>query len=485
MLAGLSVFSRGACPQRFDFRYSQGAFRDNEIFDSALSVPGRFVAEVGRRLLVQTPAADEFVVANPLLPLTAAQLHDWTAAADGPAIGTDQAGFPLFYRLPRRLWESLERFLLLLSFQDSALDARLLTGILGTEVAIQTAAQVALGGIPPRGANGWLNGDGRLAALKLQCARAVAIVERGPGWRDVPFVSYYPMHAGDVLFMGIASRLANRSHFAGQVVCQAYADIPAACESRLRTMKLRLPWISRDGSVSEATYFAHALDRLGEDVVASNFFVFSRILRLYFATPFHLVDHARFALGDSLDGFAHTIHALPNAERRCAKAPDPLRVLFHLNGGWKLKTYPVESMRTVIRALRAAGVEVSVLGRPDLIEAGAVSYDSEDSATLRGLVESHHVFVGVDSFPHHFARLVVGWPTIGLFGNTKPCNSDARYGDAYRSSDLAMACNRCGAYDVCPALGRDDCVNYAPPERVIGDVFTMAKQLYGRGEWAS
>jgi ADP-heptose:LPS heptosyltransferase len=193
-----------------------------------------------------------------------------------------------------------------------------------------------------------------------------------------------------------------------------------------------------------------------------------------------LVDHARFALGDSLSRFEETVHARPTVpDHRSDRPVAPLRVLFHLNGGWKLKTYPAQHMRTIIAVLRGLGVEATVIDRPDLKDAGAQSVISEDSATLRRLVEEHHLFVGVDSFPHHFARLVMGWPTLGLFGNTKPCNSDALYGVSYRSSDQSLSCNRCGAYDTCPALGRQDCINYAPPERVVADILDLAGAIYG------
>ncbi len=481
MLAGLAISPSLSRPQRFDFRFSQGAFRDDEIFDSALSVPGRFIAEIGRRLAKAVPRAELFVIGNPLLPLRAEQIEAWLGGAVvGPMVATDQAGFPIFYVLPHRLLAELERFLLLLSTQDGKADARLLAGLLGRPVEQRVLHLAAVGEPPGRGPNGWLNGDHRLGALKLQCANAIKIVEGNPGWQQVPFANYYPMHAGDVLFMGVASRLASTSFFSKQVVCSAYMDIPTACGSRLESMRLRLPWIARDGSVSELTYFANALDKLGDEAKAANYFVFSRILRLYYRTPFHLVDHARFALGDRIDGFEQTVHAVPTvAEARCRQPLQPLRVLFHLNGGWGLKTYPADNMRIVIGALRGLGAEVTVIDRPDLQEAGAQSVSSDDSATLRGLVERHHVFVGVDSFPHHFARLVMGWPTVGLFGNTKPCNSDARYGDGYRSSDLNLSCNRCSAYDVCPVLRRKDCVNYAPPARVVTDILDLARGVYG------
>lgn len=481
MLAGLAISSSSGRPQRFDFRFSQGAFRDDEIFDSALSVPGRFLLEVGRRMLKAVPDVDWLVVGNPLLPLRAEQLATWSdGLVDGALIATDRANFPVFYILPRRLFVELERFLLLLSTLDGALDAHFLTALLGTAVDCRQIALEPLGEPPARGPNGWLNGDGRLNAFKLQCADAIRLIEGRDDWRTLPFASFYPMHAGDVLFMSVASRMAATSFFSKQVVCSSYMDIPPACDSRLEPMRLRLPWISRDGSVSELTYFVQAMERLGDEARRSNFFVFSRILRLYFHTPFHLVDHARFALGDTLDSFEHTLHVRPTAdEARCQNPPRPLRVLFHLNGGWSLKTYPLGHMRQVLTALRGFGIEVSVIDRPDLQEAGAQSVISEDSATLRSLLEAHHIFVGVDSFPHHFARLVMGWPTIGLFGNTKPCNSDARYGEGYRSSDQSLSCNRCGAYDVCPALNRRDCINYAPPMRVVSDILDLARAVYG------
>jgi hypothetical protein len=314
--------------------------------------------------------------------------------------------------------------------------------------------------------------------LRLQAVRALKIIAETPDWRRIPFAVYYPMHAGDVLFMAMASRMVKDTPFTRQIVCTSYADIPEACGSKLDTVKLRLPWISRDGSVSEAAYFAAALDKLGPEA-DRHFIVFSRILRLYYMTPFHLVDHARFAMGDSLADFAETLHGCPPEPRQhCAAPAEPLKVLLHLNGGWKLKTYPLKEIRTVIRALKGFGIDVGVIDRPDLEADGARSWISEDSATLKGLVERHHIFVGVDSFPHHFSRLRLGWPTIGLFGNTKPTNSDAAYDDDYQTSDQTLSCNRCGAYDQCPAFGGHECINYAPPEQVVGDILTMAERVY-------
>jgi len=68
---------------------------------------------------------------------------------------------------------------------------------------------------------------------------------------------------------------------------------------------------------------------------------------------------------------------------------------------------------------------------------------------------------------------------VGLFGNTKPCNSDGTYDASYRASCRDLSCNRCGAWDVCPMFGRKDCLNYAEPPRIITDVLDLARGVYG------
>lgn len=499
MLSGLAFVEGRAAGCPADFRFSRGAFRDDEIFDSARATPGRYIAEIGRRLISRFPDADWLAIANPLLPLSSGLLANWIAAPPGQAeIATDPDGFPVFYVLPRRIWSESERFLMLLSVQESALDADLLSLLLDEPVSRRDLPLAKLGPVPARGSNGWLNGDGRLVGMKLQAELALKTMRARPDWRSLPFAMFEPMHAGDVLFMAMASTLVKETPFTRHIVCSSYADIPEACGSKMETLPLRLPWITRhgsasaeevrrigspwlalDGSVAEGVYFAKALARLGP-AAEENFIVFGRILRLYYVSVFHLVDQARFALGESLNQFSNTLHGSANpAERRCAVPAEPLKVLFHLNGGWTLKTYPLQKMRRLIHTLKEVGVEVSVVDRPDLVADGANSVVSESSAALRGLIEKHHIFVGVDSFPHHFSRLRMGWPTIGLFGNTQPTNSDAAYGADYQTSDQTLSCNRCGAHHHCPLNGEPECANYRAPEQVAGDILAMAQRIYG------
>jgi len=482
MLTGLALSSTLSRMKQYDFRLSEGGFRDDEIFNSALAVPGRYILEVGRRMLQDFPFADWLVVANPHLPMRGELLQKLVTdcGVKAPGIGTDPAGFPIFYMLPRDLFEDLSRFLLLLSATDGGLDARLLGGVLGDAVTVKPCGLPIIGDLPGFGANQWLNGDRRMLSTELTCGKAISIIESNPDWKRLPFVVHYPMHAGDVLFFAVASKRAEPNFFSKQIVCTSYRDIPEACGSQLETIPLPLPWISRDGSVSELEYFKATFNRLGPEVIDHNFIVFSRLLKPYSRSPFHLVDHAAFALGDPMDDYKRTIYGRPTApDAVCERPAQPLRVLFHINGGWSLKNLPDPIFRAVTKSLVALGCEVSVVDRPDLEGGGVRSVSAGVTSTLIPAVKDHHIFVGIDSFPHHFVRQCMGWPTVALFSNTKRCNSDAFYGPNYRSSDRYLSCNRCGGYDVCPMFSRDDCVNYATPSQIVEDILDLAQGVYG------
>lgn len=482
MLSGLAYAPGAFQAHRTDFRFSQGRFAEDQILDSCMSMPGRYLLEVGRRALAAHPDADRLVIANPLLPLNAARLDQIVAATGLSGIGivTDDGRFPVLYSLPRRLFEELPRFTLLLSAIDAKLDSRLLGLVLKTRVSRRRLPDCH--GLRPSRANGWLNSDARLYSGVLTCKEAIRAIETNPDWRNLPLAVHYPNHAGDVLFFCVASKRAEHSLYRKQVVCTCYRDIPGACGSRLETLPLHLPWIARDNTMSELDYFHHSLNKLGPEVMAENYVVFARLTRPYYLTPFHMVDHATFALGDPMDRYERTMHAWRDApERRCELPIDQPRVLFHLNGGWPLKNLQPDVFRQVARTLIGLGWQVSIIDRPDLEDCGAKSIDAVEADSLRRAVEDHHIYVGVDSFPHHFVRTVMGWPTIGLFATTKPCNSDAAYGEAYRTSCRNLPCSRCGGNDVCPVFLRGDCQNFVKADRVVTDILEMAAAVYGAG----
>jgi hypothetical protein len=483
MLAGIAIDAAGR-QHPLTLSFTAGAFRADEIFDSANCPPSRYLIEVGRRLLEACPTAERLVIGNPLLPLTAAQLAGWMpqqAGGDAPFILSDRASFPLLYILPRRLFDEGERFLLLLSSCDGVIDRRLLSRFAGVEAERVGVSSFDIGEFPISTVTGWFMGRGRQEMLRILALQALETIDARPDWRGLPFAAYLPYHAGSLLLLTMAARQVAGGFFDKVVACASYRDIVETASSGLEPVWLRLPWLPRDNSVGELDYVIHAMKRLGPDVRQSHFFGFLRYSRLYDHTPFHLLDQMKFAVGHSMRRESDTVHgaAAPPVRARAALPPQPLRLLFHLAGGWKLKSYRADHAGAIFTALRALGCEISVVDQPALERYGARSMASDSTALLTETVRAHHIFIGVDSFPHHFVRHVLGWPTIGLFANTKPCNSDAKQGDDYRALVGAVPCNPCGANGRCPVLGAEDCANFAPPEQVVSAILSMARAVYG------
>jgi len=477
MLAGLTYAS--ARSDLHDFRFSHGAFRDDEIFESATATPGRYLLEIGRRLAARAPSSDFIAIANPLLPLRAAQLAGWLQdRAPAPLIFADAGGMPILYVLPRRLFEENCRLLLCLSTLEADLDARLLEAAAGTTFAVQRTGLANLDAFPASSGNGWLNPDRRLRALTRQAKDALTLIEGDPDWRGRPFALFHPYHAGDALFVAMASKKASPLLYEKQIVCSAFKDVVEAVEPKIAPVELTLPPMARDGSVSKYRYFVTALDHLGEDFRRSHFTVFGRLLRMHHFTPFHLHDHARFTLGDPMDRQENTLYWQKPEPLRLAAA-GPMRILFHLNGGWALKTYPEKETRALFQALKAFGFDLTVIDRPDLESAGARSVVADNAKSLAAEIEAHHLFVGVDSFPLHFAALVHRRPTVALFGSTRPINHDAPTSPGYEAMVGYLPCNTCLAKSGCPITGRDECVNYPPAAKVAATIAAMAAQTYG------
>ena len=382
MLSGVAIGKAGA--QGFDFGFSKGALRPNEIFDSATSPPARYLVELARRIGDAAPAADFVVIANPLLPLRAERLAGWLPAGiKGAFLLSDAADFPLAYGLPRRFVADHERFLLTLSMVDAALDRRLLEALSGKPVEALRQDALTIGAYPVSTATGWFQGAERQKLLKITTANAIKIIEKRPDWRNVATTVYHPYHAGSIVFFAMAARDVAQPLFSRQVICSSYKDIVAASGSPLEPVWLKLPFLPRDNSVGEPRYFGHALDRLGEAVLEDNFLVFMRYSRNSATSPFHMIDHDRFALGERLD-HAAALSTLkpPQVKAQCHLPAEPLRVLFHVTGGLPIKNYPLDQCKLLFRTLNALGVACSVIGRPDIEQWGAQSIEADETDLL-------------------------------------------------------------------------------------------------------
>lgn len=467
----------------FDFRLSSGDFGPNIIFDSATSPPGRYLLEVALRTIEAAPDCDAVVVSNPILPLTGSRLADLMLEGGTlpvPCVLGDEARFPVAYALPRSLFDQgLGRFLNLLSVTRRAVDAQLLSYLCGTETPKLGSSLKAIGDLPVASPQGFIFRDNP-DAWAAQCVGALAIMTARRDWASLPFAAHHPNHAGDVMFFSLASRISQRLDYEKQIVCRSYLDVFHECGNRLEPIVLDVAPVPRTGQVTDGRYFIDSLPHLGEAVLAENFIVYSRFSKAYPRTPFNLIDHARFSLGDSIRSFEDTLYArAPVVANRCARPVAPLRVLLQLNGGWPMKTYPVTDRKVLVRALKVLGCEVTVLDLEDAAEDGAQVVKAGSTATLRPLLDDHHVFVSVDSFPLHYASQIVGHPTVAVFGVTAPGNSDAPRGAGYRLPLPLMPCGGCGAYQVCPLTGQSFCANYPQPNEIVAAIFELAAEIYG------
>jgi ADP-heptose:LPS heptosyltransferase len=282
------------------------------------------------------------------------------------------------------------------------------------------------------------------------------------------------------VFIAAAAAAADASLFQRHIICSTYRDIATACDHRLEPIWLKLPWLPRDNSVGEPQYFSAALDRLGDAVVNENLIVFMRYSRGTGSSPFHRIDQDRFSLGDSIQESGQTVQErAPRHLSKCALPTAPLKVLFHITGGLPIKNYPFAFAKVVIRTLKALGVESTVIGRADLEAFGARSIEADETDLLAAAVEGHHIFVGLDSFPHHFVRNIMGWPTLGLFGTTSAANFGGGWHAHYQSLDAALPCHPCGGETSCPVFGYKECSNYIKPQQLVAAILTMAGQVYG------
>ncbi|MDQ2079675.1 hypothetical protein RA307_05725 [Xanthobacteraceae bacterium Astr-EGSB] len=479
MFCGLTM--RAGKVAAFDFEPSSGRLDETTIFDSAWASPGRYVHEICRRMIAHEPNADRLIVANPVLPVKSSTLVDWLALApSAPVAFVDRGGFPLAYVLPRRIFDDgLERFLPFLSMVDSDIDGRFLAALTGRE-----AKQIRLD-IPPVTLDDKFAATGSFAAYKdkvmawtEQCRAAVRLMERSADWKNLPTAIYMPFAAGDVLFAGLASHHVTTPLYRKIVVCDRFQDIWAETGSPMEMVSV--PWseVNTNGNTSlEGVMFARQAQKIGKDV--GHFVAFGPGSRIYDRGPFHLFDQHRFALGESLSSVDDLFYFKPTVPlRRCELPLRPRRVLLCQRGSWSLKTYPDRHTRVLTHVLRSLDIEVSVLNPAGTPAEGVAVVRSDSTAELRSLLDDHHVFVSADTFDLHFARHVVGHPTVALFGSTWPGNSDSVRLPESRILCGPLACTPCGVTDRCPLTRGSECANYPPPHEVVAAVLDVFDRVY-------
>lgn len=481
------------------FTISTSSLSFSEIVDSAFATPARYLQEIFFRLcLLEEPGREtpKFVF-NPLFETNRLNillvLGTLQKVASSPCIVvlTDRNGLPAGYLFPAWLKSGDSRFLILLSTVNGDTDAELLRRAFFAEAKCVRVDRLYLNQISH---NGFSYDDVRKCCQWI-AARAVGILKtripyspmdevalrEAKEYRDtIPFTAVMPHHAGDVLFFAIAFNNIN-THFSQIVVNHAYLDIVTHTAPGLAALAIHIPPPNRDenfrrGNVTpEHVYFENFRDTLPED----SFYYYCRATRNYNLSDFHLIDHFAFALGrHSWTNDSLLFSTKPSPALFTPDVPaDPIRVLLHFDGGWSLKIYPKKSQEKLIDLLHAQGYAITVLASVDYEHPKCRVTTFRNYAQFTDLLKTHHILVGMDSFPCHYSAHVLGLPTICLFSSTKPANSNAPLAVNYAYLEIGLSCRPCYAVVECPVYRKPHCKNFVSPEAVANEVAKMLRTV--------
>ena len=464
----------------------------DRIPDSAFATPARYVQEVFWRLTQVDGMFSEGMrfVFNPLFATTRASIltviavlrstHDLA----GPAIIADRDGLPVGYLLPGSFFREDSRYLSLLSAVDTPLDASLLELLCFSKPLVISAPRLCL-------SKHWRNGfeDYGLrpvyrwitqhAITRLLTNLDAYSLEVDPDaarkHRDsIPFTAIMPNHAGDALFFALAFNEIT-THFQGIAVNKAYVDIVKNAAPRLQAISIDVPQVNRDSAfaggkaVRDSEYFHSYKDSLPKE----SFYAYCRPSRNYNTTEFHLVDHFAFALGHSpLSGGELVIRTrvMPTRLGAPSTPHSPAKILLHFDAGWSLKVYPPSLQTELIDLLRSRGHEITVLAPQGYSHPNVRTTTFDNLSDFIALANTNHILVGMDSFPSHYCAHMLGLPTLCLFANTKPVNSDAMASAHYSFLERGLSCRPCYAIVHCPVYGGTECRNFAPPLTVANQI---------------
>lgn len=473
--------------QIHSFTISDSDLSFHQIFSSAYATPARYVQEIFDRLcLLESGGTREPVlVFNPFFRVDKPTILRALAAlrresrGDHALVLVDCSGRPIGYRLPASITPVTSHRLTLLSTVDGRLDVECLRAVFAIDARAVVLRNVKLDTAP---GNGFATIENTPVYAWI-AARAIAAIEAAADPSAVDFVAVMPHHAGDVLFLGLA-RVATPSHISTVAVHRVYRPILEDVAPDFGLIALDAPVANRSGNlqrgvmVQDHEYFEAIKGQLPHD----RLYNYLRLSRDYSATTFHLLDHFAFSLGRKFFRRADLLSAQrpPGLRSRPSVGEERLRILLHLDAGWPLKVLPPAAQRELVERLLARGYAVTVLAPPGDAELPCPAVTFESLQQLIGLLQSHHVTVGMDSFPCHYSAHVLGLPTLCLFGSTRPANSDAPAAPDYVALSIGLDCVPCSGFNVCPRFGGPDCRNFVAPAAVVAAVDRLIAQAYGR-----
>jgi glycosyltransferase involved in cell wall biosynthesis/tetratricopeptide (TPR) repeat protein len=296
---------------------------------------------------------------------------------------------------------------------------------------------------------------------------------------EIPCNVIMPYHAGDALFLMLA--LKNSCSFINKVVISDwYSDIIEDASSEIEALPIRItPGFRGKNSKSDDMIFWDVVSNIKGDDLYGSFHYFFRSSREYRISDFHLIDHFYFAIGSGINTRDDLLTTRLVPENRLPEKKEAsYRVLIHFEGGWPLKTYPDNYLQELIKIFYDNGYKITLLSSKAEISQYYDVVKYTNLADYKNLLESHNLVLGMDSFPVHYAAHVAGIPTICIFGNTKPVNSDAPSSKYYKYAYGELKCAGCFGFDKCPLNKKATCDNFPKPEQIFGTAAGMLEELY-------
>lgn len=461
-----------------------------ELFYSAFGTPGRYLMEMYTKM---APRKDDgLLLFNPFFKFdretASIVIESVDTSSSSLQLISDKSGTPLGYFFPFDLPEGEIRYLSLISCMNAELDAKFL------ELCMQQPGRsVRLVDLRLRkstSANGFNYNQyfERIYRWVTESAiRTLENIQSSTDSRDTfisardttPFTAIMPHHAGDVLFMALAFNQVP-SYVSRAIVNKRYVEILKEVAPQVSPVEIDLvPTLRQGCQKPDEEYFWDVISAVQTVDHCGSFFQFWRPSREYRISNFHLIDHFAFAMGASFD----TECIFPSRARTIglSMSGDPQKpsILLHFEGGWPLKTYPFECQKQLILQLLENNLTLTILTDKPYPDKRVHTVPYQSLAQFRELLRGHSIFVGVDSFPVHYAAHVAGSPAICMFGNTKPVNSDTPLSEHYTFLCNSMGCYGCFGFDRCPNNSSSYCDNFPAPNVVLDAAEKMLCNIYG------
>ncbi|MFL5350519.1 MAG: methyltransferase domain-containing protein [Hyalangium sp.] len=470
-----------------NFRIAPHRLSAVDMLDSVFASPGRYTAEMLRRLVRHERSIEGYIVVNPrfapsLQAVTAAvqAAHAHRAGHDAVLVH-DRHGRVAATWFRHGIEDADVPTLSALSALDPSADRALLEAAFGWKSAV-VGCDADFGGVD---ANGFLLGSFDPVASAFPAVMAVeALGElvRAHGHtearRRIRQVAVLPFHAGDILFL--CQALQADPLASAIVVLRDYADIVREVAPWLEVFEVDAPAPGRDGyqPSNEQVLLMDMVQKARAQAARKGLrlegvFHLMRPLRDYARTSFHLRQAAWFALGGDAEQEADIWPQWRAQPRQLRSTPGRReRVVVHFDGGWSLKSFPYAHRQPLVSLLRDAGFRVTVLGKPDPRLVGCDFEPFSNVGKFRKLLMDSAAVVGVDSFPAHYA-VHQGVPTLHLFGSTHPRNSEYPASSLTATLHHIQPCVPCGHPTTCKLDQSDTCRAFSSPHDIVATLLRI------------